>query len=419
MMGPVSGLSQKEVARVRGRLVEFAEEMFASMRRKDQRGWGEVYLRGLMLDGKRKSIEPMAARLPDGDEQCLQQFVNQSPWDWVPVRKALAKAMAAEICPEAWVIDDTGFPKFGRHSAGVARQYSGSLGKVGNCQVAVSVNAATDEASCALDWRLFIPEEWDENDDFNRDRRSKAGLPEDLHHVTKWRLALEMIDEITGWGIDPPVILADGAYGDNTQFRQGLDDRGLSWVLDSKHTTSAYAEHVKPERPDYQGRGQPLKCRYREDPSSLLDLALAAGANAAQAVTWREGTRGEMTSRFLTMRIRPANIELRRAANKQDRELGVCWLICDWPEGKDRPVKYWLSNLPENTPIEDLVRLGKLRWRIEHDYRELKDALGLDHFEGRGWRGFNHHITLVSVAHAFLTLERRRRDRRPRLRAAA
>jgi SRSO17 transposase len=138
-----------------------------------------VHLRGLMVDGKRKSIEPMAARLPDGDEQCLQQFVNQSPWDWMPVREALAKRMTAEICPEAWVIDDTGFPKFGKHSAGVARQYSGSLGKVGNCQVAVSVNAATDEASAALDWRLFIPEEWDESDDFNRDRRSKAGLPED------------------------------------------------------------------------------------------------------------------------------------------------------------------------------------------------------------------------------------------------
>jgi SRSO17 transposase len=317
------------------------------------------------------------------------------------------------------VIDDTGFPKFGKHSVGVARQYSGSLGKVGNCQVAVSVNAATDEASCPLDWRLFLPKEWDEGSEFNQDRRTRAGLPEDAHHVEKWRLALEMIDELTGWGIKPPVILADGAYGDNTQFRQGLDDRGLSWVLDVKHTTSAYAESVRPEKPDYQGRGQPPKSRYRQDPSSLLDLALAAGAEAAETVTWREGTRGEMTSRFLALRVRAANIELRRAAAKEGRELEVCWLICDWPEHKDQPVKYWLSNLPADTPIPDLVRLGKLRWRIEHDYRELKDALGLDHFEGRGYRGFNHHVTLVSVAHAFLTLERRRRDRRPRLRAAA
>ncbi len=418
-MQDVAGLSERDLARVRGRLVEFAGEMFCSMGRKDQRAWGEVYLRGLMLDGKRKSIEPMAARLPDGDEQCLQQFVNQSPWDWVAVRETLARRMSLEVGPEAWVIDDTGFLKFGKHSVGVARQYSGSLGKVGNCQVAVSVNAATDEASCPLDWRLFIPKEWDEDSEFNQDRRAKAGLPEDLHHVEKWRLALEMIDELIGWGIDPPVVLGDGAYGDNTQFRQGLDDRGISWVLDVKHTTSAYPEHVKPEKPEYQGRGQPPKSRYREDPSSLLDLALAAGADQAEQVTWREGTRGQMTSRFLTLRIRPANIELRRAANKQDRELDASWLICEWPAHKDSPVKYWLSNLPADTTIQDLIRLGKLRWRIEHDYRELKDALGLDHFEGRGYRGFHHHVSLVSVAHAFLTLERRRRDRRPRLRAAA
>jgi SRSO17 transposase len=418
-MQDVTGLSERELVRVRGRLVEFAGEMFVSMRRKDQRAWGEVYLRGLMLDGKRKSIEPMASRLPDGDEQCLQQFVNQSPWDWVAVRKALAERMSAEIGPEAWVIDDTGFPKFGKHSVGVARQYSGSLGKVGNCQVAVSVNAATDQASCPLDWRLFIPKQWDEADDFNQARRVRSGLPEDLHHVEKWRLALEMIDELSGWGITPPVILGDGAYGDNTQFRQGLTDRSISWVLDVKHTTSAYPEHVTREKPDYQGRGQPPKARYRDDPSSLLDLALTAGVHATQEVTWREGTRGKMTSRFLTLRVRPANIELRRAANKHDSELEVCWLICEWPDGKQQPVKYWLSNLPADTPIEDLVRLGKLRWRIEHDYRELKDALGLDHFEGRGYRGFNHHITLVSVAHAFLTLQRRRADRRPRLRAAA
>src|ERR1700761_4843628 len=161
-MQAVSGLSERELLRVRGRLVEFCGEMFESMRRKDQRRWGEVYVRGLMLDGKRKSIEPMAARLADGDEQCLQQFVNQSPWDPVAVRRALAKRMTVEISPQAWVIDDTGFPKFGKMSVGVARQYSGSLGKVGNCQVGVSINAATDQASCPLNWRLFIPREWDD-----------------------------------------------------------------------------------------------------------------------------------------------------------------------------------------------------------------------------------------------------------------
>jgi SRSO17 transposase len=347
----------------------------------------------------------------------LQEFVNQSPWDWAPVRKALAGRMSAEIGPEAWVIDDTGFPKFGKHSVGVARQYSGSLGKVGNCQVAVSVNAATDEASCPLDWRLFIPEEWDEDTVFNQDRRAKCQLPEDVHHVEKWRLALGMIDELTGWGVDPRVILADGAYGDNTQFRQELEERGISYVLDVKATTSAYAQDVKPERPAYGGMGQPPKARYRQAPSSLSDLALAAGVDAARTVTWREGTRGKMTSRFLALRVRPANIKLRNAASRAGQEIPLCWLLCEWPEGKDAPVKYWLSNLPQDTDLKDLVRLGKIRWRIEHDYRELKDALGLDHFEGRTYRGLNHHITLVSVAHAFLTLQRSRG--RPRLRAAA
>jgi SRSO17 transposase len=415
-MQAVSGLSERELVRVRGRLVEFCGEMFESMRRKDQRRWGEVYVRGLMLDGKRKSIEPMAARLADGDEQCLQQFVNQSPWDPVAVRRALARRMSREICPQAWVIDDTGFPKFGKMSVGVARQYSGTLGKVGNCQVGVSINAATDRASCPVDWRLFIPKSWDEVSEFNQDRREKAKLPEDVHHREKWRLALDMIDELIGWGITPPVVVGDGAYGDNTELRTSLEQRDISYVLDVKGPTSAYAEDARRERPDYRGRGQPPKCRYQEDPSSLRDLALAAGEQAAVAVSWREGTRGTMRGRFLALRVRPANIELRRAANQADEDLPVSWLLCEWPEGKPEPVKYWLSNLPENTDLSDLVRLGKLRWRIEQDYRELKDALGLDHYEGRTYPGWNHHVTLVSVAHAFLTLQR---SRRPQQRAAA
>jgi SRSO17 transposase len=416
MMQGVAGLSERELARVRGRLVEFAGEMFASMARKDQRRWGECYVRGLMLDGKRKSIEPMAARLADGDEQCLQQFVNQSPWDEVAVRRALARRMCREFSPEAWVIDDTGFPKFGKHSVGVARQYSGALGKVGNCQIGVSVNACSDEASCPLDWRLFIPKEWDEDSEFNQDRRRRCKLPEGVHHIEKWRQALEMIDGLREWGLEPPVILADGAYGDNTQFRHGLEDRGLSYVLDVKGGTSAYAEDVQREQPSYQGRGRPPIARYREDPSSLKELALQAGKKATTTLTWREGTRRKMNSRFLALRVRPANAELRHAAHKNDADLQVCWLVCEWPSKAEEPVKYWLSNLPADTDLITLVRLGKMRWRIEHDYRELKDALGLDHFEGRTYRGWNHHVTLVSVAQAFLTLERRRR---PQLRAAA
>src|SRR6202034_3124563 len=162
----------------------------------------------------RKSIEPMAARLADGDEQCLQQFVNQSPWDPGPVRRAVSVRMSSELAPEAWVIDDTGFPKFGKRSVGVARQYSGALGKVGNCQLGVSINAASEQASCPLDWRLFIPEEWDEDSESNLKRREKAKLPQDALYVEKWRQALGMIDELIGWQVESAVILGDGGYGD-------------------------------------------------------------------------------------------------------------------------------------------------------------------------------------------------------------
>lgn len=410
-MPAVNGLTARELAGVRGRLVDFAAEIFAPMSRKDQRRWGECYLRGLMADGRRKSIEPMASRLPDGDEQCLQQFVNQSPWDETRVRERLARQVCEEIEPDAWVIDDTGFPKFGRHSVGVARQYCGALGKVANCQVGVSVNAANDDASCPLDWRLFLPEEWDED----QERRAKVHLPAEVRHEPKWRQALSMLDELREWGLDAKPVLADGAYGDNTEFRCGLEERGLDYVVQAKGATSAYAEDVRPKRPEYSGRGRPPKPRYRERPSSLRELALQAGPRKARQVSWRGGTRGRLRSRFLALRVRPANVELRRAARREGRELEVRWLLCEWPAGAPEPTKYWLSNLPTETKLGELARLAKLRWRVEHDYRELKDALGLDHFEGRSYRGWNHHVTLVSVAHAFLTLERRR----PRLGAAA
>ena len=226
-----------------------------------------------------------------------------------------------------------------------------------------------------------------------------------------------MIDELIGWGIKPPPIVGDGAYGDVSELRIGLEERELEYVLDVKSALSAYREDVTPEQPPKpEGRGRPPALRYRQAPSSLKALALGAGKPAAVTVTWREGTRGKMNSRFLALRVRPANIELRRRAHEAGEELPVRWLICEWPAKEPEPTKYWLSNLPASTPLKQLVRLAKLRFRIEQDYRELKDALGLDHFEGRTYRGWNHHVTLVSVAHAFLTLERRRR---PPTRAAA
>jgi SRSO17 transposase len=411
-MASVAGLSERRLASVRGRLEAFADDMFdGATGRSEQRRWGGVYLRGLMLDGKRKSIEPMAARLADGDEQCLQQFVNQSPWDERVVRANLARRMCAEIEPSVWVIDDTGFEKKGRCSVGVARQYSGTLGRVDNCQIGVSISAAGDQASCPINWRIFIPDEWDADPE----RRAKAHVPDDVRHREKWRLALDMIDEARAWRIEPEVVATDAGYGDITAFRRGLSQRGIGYVVQVKAATSAYDESVVAERPEYSGRGRPPAARYRQDPSSLRALVLAAGKRAATGVTWRQGSRGRMHSRFIALRVRPANIDLRRAAHDADRELEVCWLLAEWPSDAQAPTDYWLSNLPAEVSLRELVRLAKARWRIEHDYRELKDALGLDHFEGRSYRGWHHHVTLVSVAHAFLTLERLR----PPTRAAA
>jgi SRSO17 transposase len=376
-------------------LVEFAEEMYAPLVRCDQRAKGEQYVRGLLLEGRRKSIQPMAARLWDGDEEGLQQFIADSPWDDTPVRRRLARRMTAEIAPEGWVIDDTGLPKDGRMSPGVARQYCGALGKTANCQVIVSVNAVTDRASCPLDWRLYLPEEWDADDE----RRQKAKLPAEVRHRPKWRLALDIIDELLAWGLEPRPVSADGGYGDITAFRVGLEERQLEYVVQVKSTTSAHPAQATPVIRAYQGRGRPPKARYPDPAYNLRDLVLAAGPDAARPVTWREGDRGPMTSRFVCLRVRPAN----DAQRDDDGVLPERWLLAEWPADKDEPVKYWLSNLPADTPLVRLVHLAKLRWRIEHDYRELKQCLGLDHYEGRSYRGLHHHLTCVTVAHAFLT----------------
>jgi SRSO17 transposase len=398
-----------QLRRIRTRLGAFAQDLFESIPRKDPRRWGQTYLRGLLLDGKRKSIEPIAKRLARGDpeadayalEQALQQFVNQSPWDPAPVRRRLAERMTTAITPTGWVIDDTAFPKFGRYSVGVAPQYCGALGKVANCQVGVSVHAVTDQASYPIDWRLFLPEEWAHD----AERRRKAHVPEGVGHRPKWQLALDVLDELVAWDLVPPVVLADAAYGEVGEFRLGLEQRELAYVVQVPGAISAYPQDTVPETTPYAGRGRPPVARYRQRRSSLKQLVAAAGGSAATAVAWREGADGGLLrSRFVALRVRPAGVRLRRATH--GGELPVRWLLAEWPDGEPEPVKYWLANLSADVPLDRLVGLAKLRWRVEHDYRELKDALGLDHFEGRSWQGWHHHVTLVSVAHAFVTLER-------------
>jgi SRSO17 transposase len=402
---------------LRVELEDYVGQVFASLGRKDQRAKGRLYLQGLMLEGRRKSMQPMAGRL-DVDHQQLQQFVTSSPWKVEPVRRRLAALAEEVIAPEAWVIDDTGFKKDGAASACVARQYSGTLGKIGNCQVAATVHMVTDQASAPVNWRLFVPEAWDETyADTNEHaesvaaRRVKARIPDYVRHRPKWKLALEMIDELSHWGRKCPVAVADAGYGDNALFRLELTRRSIPWVMAVKASTSAYPANSVPELAERSSpRGRPSVPRYRQDPASLAELAVAAGRGQLRQVTWRHGTKNTgtnktaaMKSRFLALRVRPAS---RHITPGEDGSLPEAWLIAEWPPGAKEPTDYWLSDLPADTPTRTLVRLAKIRWRIEHDYRELKTGLGLSHFEGRSFPGFHHHVTLVSAAHLFITRKR-------------
>jgi SRSO17 transposase len=420
-------MTPQEIAEVRPRLVAFAGQMLGGLARSDQRAAGELYVRGLLTDGRRKSMQPMAERLGT-DHQRLQQFITSSTWDYAAVRANVARWFAAGRPVEALVVDDTGFPKDGVASPCVARQYSGTLGKIGNCQVGVSVHLVNEDASCAADWRLFCPESWDDAalDDpvaaaAARRRRDSSRIPDGVRHAEKWRLALEMIEEMTGpggWGLleqltaaggARPVVVADAGYGDNALFREGLTAAGWRYAVAVKGTTSAHPAEAVPQTAPYGGRGQPSKAAYPHPPVNLRQLAIAH-ADQIQPVIWRQGTktaRGNpgavMTSHFLAIRVRPASRHITRPA---DRSFPACWLLAEWPPHASEPTDYWLSTLAETTPIEELIRLAKIRWRIEHDYRELKTGLGLDHFEGRSFAGWHRHVTLAALAQAFCTMIR-------------
>jgi len=408
-------MSVVEVDRLRDDLIEFTAEVFASLTRsgwQERAGW---YLRGLMLDGRRKSIQPMAARL-DGvvHEQALNHFVTNSPWQVEPVRARIAERVGEAISPQAWALDDTGLLKCGTASPCVARQYTGTAGKVTNCQIAVSVSMVTDTASCPVDWRLFVPDSWDPASPKAavdvQQRRRRAGISDDIGHREKWRLALDMIDELIGWGVRPPLIVADSGYGDNAEFRHELADRGLVYAVQVSGDLNAHPVQARRTTVAHGRIGRPSVPRYRDPESTLAGLVTAGGPRSARRMTWRPGSRRRggqqqmMSSRFVIQRVRPAGRVLRGIY--RGRDLPAAWLIAEWPHGAAEPVKYWLSNLPERTTKRTLVRWAKLRWRIEHDYREIKTGLGLDHYEGRTWQGWHHHATLVSAAHAFLTLQR-------------
>jgi SRSO17 transposase len=380
--------------------------MLASLPYRKQRQWAQVYLRGLLLEGRRKSCQPMAQRLPDGDEQALQQFLNQSPWEWEPLRETIAKKMTGALGDGGcWIVDDTGFPKQGRHSVGVARQYCGTLGKRGNCQVGVSLSYATPKGAMPLEWALYLPKEWTED----RARCQRVGVPEEVAFQTKWQLALGLIDDVLSWGVPAPeVVVADAGYGNICEFRQGLSERGLGYVVEVESTLVAWRQPQRRDTPirrkSQQGRPRVPKYRGAPAPENLKAIALSLPRAAWRKVTWREGTKGKMSSRFARLRVQPAH-----GWQEGKEELPVVWLLSEWPEEAKAPTKYWLSAPPEETSMRALVRWAKSRWAVEMNYREMKDHLGLDHFEGRGWPGWHHHVTLVMLAFAFVLWERLRR----------
>ena len=383
------------------RLEEFLITMLASVGRSERRHHGSLYVQGLLLDGERKSIEPLAERVPEGNVQALQQFVGQSPWAWEPVRRLLAQQMEEELLPAAgWIIDDTGFPKQGKGSVGVARQYSGTLGKVGNCQVAVGVHLTTEADSMPLDWALYLPQAWTED----AERCRKAGIPDPPPFRTKIEMALELIDHLLAWGLSRQPVLADAGYGNNTEFRQGLVDRRLHYVVGVESNTAVWekaTQHVQP-RPQ-AGRGRPRRPYYRGKPTALRALAAALPAQAWRTLTWRKVSQRPQRGRFATCRVQSVHGHVR-----DQPELEPVRLLIEWPPEAEAPTKYWFSNLPQGVSLRRLVRLAKLRWRVEQNYQQLKEELGLDHYEGRGWQGWHHHVTLVCLAYAFLLRERQR-----------
>ena len=388
---------------VKERLEQFGHEVLAeAVSRPAQTTNGALYLRGLIEQGPRKSLEPLVARLGgEADYQSMQQFLTDSPWDPATVVRAVAERVAPEIEVEAWVLDDTGFPKQGKRSPGVKRQYSGTLGKVDNCQIGVSVHAVGARGTAPLGWALYLPEEWCEDEK----RRAKAKIPDEITFKTKPELGVELVERATGWEVPAAPVLGDAAYGDNTELRERLDEAEREYVLSVSAETTAFGPGTAFAVPERRGASGRPRDRLRPDrsPEAIGDLIAALEAEDWQTVAFRDGPEGEpLTSRFAFVRVHAAHCWQRGFAEEPREE----WLIAEWPEGSEEPTDYWLSNLPGDTEVERLARLARLRWKIELDYRQLKGELGLDHYEGRSWLGWHHHTALVTTAHGFLTLER-------------
>jgi SRSO17 transposase len=367
------------------------------------------YCVGLLMPIARKSVEPMAAVTAPAQvaaqHQSLLHFVGNAPWSDTAMLAKVGEVVLPAITRsgpiEAWIIDDTGFPKKGRHSVGVTRQYCGQLGKQDNCQVAVSLSLANHDASLPIAYRLYLPEDW-ANDPV---RRHKAKVAETIAFQTKPQIALEQIKAARAAGLPEGVVLMDAGYGNDTELRTAITALGLRYVAGIGPNTSVWPPGTGPlPAPPGKGMGRPPKLLRRDEqhqPISIKALALSLPAEAWQTITWREGTAEWLSSRLARQRVRPAHRDTELSQPRAEE-----WVLIEWPQGEAEPTKYWLATLPEEISFEGLVDFAKLRWRIERDYQELKQELGLGDYEGRGWRGFHHHASLCIAAYGFLIAER-------------
>lgn len=386
------------------RFERYADVMVEALGHADRGTPARWYLRGLMLPGQRKSVEPMAARVHPQDvraaHQSMHHLVAGSDWSDAQLLAAVAGEVVPVLSRQAesfyWIIDDTGFRKYGKHSVGVTRQYCGQLGKTDNCQVAVSLSLATREGSVPLSYRLYVPREWAED----APRRARAGVPEELAFATKGELAWAQIEQALEAQTPRGTVLIDAGY-DEAALRDRLTAHGLAYAVGIRPQTAVWWEGFQPAPiPVRQGRGRPYARVQRDathQPISVLALAQALPTASYRTVTWREGTNAPLRSRFARVRVRAAHDNQSRDAE---------WLLIEWPRGESKPTRYFLSTLPADSAFKHLVATVKMRWRIERDYLELKQELGLGHYEGRNWRGFHHHASLCIAAYGFLMLER-------------
>jgi len=394
---------------LRDRLVAFVEGVAGRLPLRRQRENALLYVRGLVEQGGRKSLQPTLFRLEQTPAcyESLQQFLADSPWPPELLIEACVERVGPQIGVVGWVVDDTGIVKDGKHSPGVKRQYSGTLGKIGNCQITVSLHAVGQWGTLPLGWRLYLPEEWCED----LPRRRKAKIPVEVGFRTKPQLAGDLCEQAAGWELPVAPILADCAYGEDAGFRGRLAQLELEYVVAVRAETSVYGPETSfavPERNGPVGRPRTV-ARPDRKPESVRALAKRLPSRAWKTLPCRTTSEAEeIESRFAFVRVVATNpVRNRHQSPRQE------WLIIEWRKGEETPSDYWLSNLSEDEPAERLARLARLRWTVELDYRQLKGELGLDHYEGRSYRGFHHHTALVTCAHAFLT-EERLRPRAPR-----